>query len=337
MKHSEYEIIRVKIKLNESTRDILINYRCRGSFLIGEMQLALGSKDVLNESFCHYLYELQRSLFPVLYEVSSQIVSHDTRITYFNNEAHAPKFKPRDSREDINNQITYRQQGMHCGWKHEQSLMTYHVNSVPFCCSLCSKFFGAYNFGLEFLKCDVCGVKLCPKCAIQKEKTMENTYISRHVHWKSIQPFLKDEPLDCSFANGKELARKLKLALEHNPYVLVMMFTYAGMKFLAVKKHKNDVVETFFTLYERQLALDDTHESWNCIMIPTVPQTYSFRNIGLLAKLTLDDQPWYNLEKKLENRQIDSVVGVVDNRSKKMLVLDVQEDPEIIEQKISCL
>lgn len=44
-----YEVIRIKNKLNESTRDILINFRCRGSFLIGEMQLALGSKDIINE------------------------------------------------------------------------------------------------------------------------------------------------------------------------------------------------------------------------------------------------------------------------------------------------
>ena len=42
LKQKEYEIIRVKIKLNESTRDVIINFKCKGSFLIGEMQLALG-------------------------------------------------------------------------------------------------------------------------------------------------------------------------------------------------------------------------------------------------------------------------------------------------------
>lgn len=95
LKQKEYEIIRVKIKLNESTRDVIINFKCKGSFLIGEMQLALGSKDNLNEQFCHYLYELQRSIFPVLYEVSGQIVSHDYRVSYFAGGDHLISFWPR--------------------------------------------------------------------------------------------------------------------------------------------------------------------------------------------------------------------------------------------------
>lgn len=62
----EFEIIRVKNKLNESTRDILINFKHRDSFLICEMQLALGdSKDDVNDHFSHYLYEMRRSAFPV--------------------------------------------------------------------------------------------------------------------------------------------------------------------------------------------------------------------------------------------------------------------------------
>lgn len=81
--HPRYEIVRVKVKLNESTRDILINFRCKESFLIAEMQLALGSKDQLNEQFCHYLYELQRSTVPVVYEIAAQMVSGDYRMAYF--------------------------------------------------------------------------------------------------------------------------------------------------------------------------------------------------------------------------------------------------------------
>jgi len=37
-----FEIIRVKNKLNEGTRDILINLKLKDSFLICEVQLALG-------------------------------------------------------------------------------------------------------------------------------------------------------------------------------------------------------------------------------------------------------------------------------------------------------
>jgi hypothetical protein len=37
-----FEIIRVKNKLNEGTRDILINLKLKNSFLVVEVQLALG-------------------------------------------------------------------------------------------------------------------------------------------------------------------------------------------------------------------------------------------------------------------------------------------------------
>lgn len=41
-KSEHFEIIRVKNKLNESTRDILINLKLKESFLICEVQLSLG-------------------------------------------------------------------------------------------------------------------------------------------------------------------------------------------------------------------------------------------------------------------------------------------------------
>lgn len=81
-------MIRVKNKLNESTRDILLNFKRRDSFLVCEMQLSLGhQQDEINDHFCHYLYELQRSIFPVLFEISTQVVSFDPRMEYFRDHA----------------------------------------------------------------------------------------------------------------------------------------------------------------------------------------------------------------------------------------------------------
>lgn len=76
----------MKNKLNEATRDILINFRSKDSFLIWEMQLALGDrKDEINDHFSHYLYELHRSFFPVMFEVGSLIVASDSRAGYLAN------------------------------------------------------------------------------------------------------------------------------------------------------------------------------------------------------------------------------------------------------------
>lgn len=69
IRDSEYfEIIRVKNKLNEPTRDILINLKIKASFLICEVQLSLGEEqEEVNDHFCHFLYELERTNFGVLF------------------------------------------------------------------------------------------------------------------------------------------------------------------------------------------------------------------------------------------------------------------------------
>lgn len=47
------------------------------------MQLALGSsKQNAAGNFCHYLYELERSKFGVLFECASQIYNLDPKIEY---------------------------------------------------------------------------------------------------------------------------------------------------------------------------------------------------------------------------------------------------------------
>lgn len=62
----------------------MINFKHRDSFLICEMQLALGdTKDDVNDHFCHNLYEMRRSAFPVLFENANQLVNLDSRTSYF--------------------------------------------------------------------------------------------------------------------------------------------------------------------------------------------------------------------------------------------------------------
>lgn len=98
----DFEVIRVKNKLNESTRDILINFKPKQSFLVCEMQLSLGSSsDETNDHFCHYLYELQRSLFPVLFEVGNQLVSYDPRMAYFTGGANTVLFRKSSTADEL--------------------------------------------------------------------------------------------------------------------------------------------------------------------------------------------------------------------------------------------
>lgn len=63
----KFEVLRVKNRFKTNNRDLLINFRY-GDVLVGEAQLGIDSAGVskeakLNYEFCHYIYELERSLF----------------------------------------------------------------------------------------------------------------------------------------------------------------------------------------------------------------------------------------------------------------------------------
>ena len=64
----KFQVIRVKNRFKTNNRDLLINFRY-GDVLVGEAQLCVDNSSSvskvgkLNYDFCHYIYELERSLF----------------------------------------------------------------------------------------------------------------------------------------------------------------------------------------------------------------------------------------------------------------------------------
>jgi hypothetical protein len=72
----KFEVLRVKNRFKTNNRDLLINFRY-GDILVGEAQLCIDSSNVskeakLNYEFCHYIYELERSLFGPTLELMMQ-------------------------------------------------------------------------------------------------------------------------------------------------------------------------------------------------------------------------------------------------------------------------
>lgn len=63
----KFEVLRVKNRFETNNRDLLINFRY-GDIIVGEAQLCIDNAKVSdvahhNYEFCHYIYELERSLF----------------------------------------------------------------------------------------------------------------------------------------------------------------------------------------------------------------------------------------------------------------------------------
>lgn len=72
----KFEVLRVKNRFKTNNRDLLINFRY-GDILVGEAQLCIDDANVSkttkhNYEFCHYIYELERSLFGPTLELMMQ-------------------------------------------------------------------------------------------------------------------------------------------------------------------------------------------------------------------------------------------------------------------------
>ncbi len=155
------KIIRVKNRLKLGTNDILINILYKNKYLC-EIQLAVKSAQskfiACSNMFNHYIYELGRTLFGPLTELSSVWMSLDPRAGEYsyiidNEKTKAlPEMAPCKSASK----------------KHDfVALMR------PFICSNCSFSYSHSNFFWNHLKCknDGCDYKICALCRIESEDT----------------------------------------------------------------------------------------------------------------------------------------------------------------------
>jgi hypothetical protein len=113
-----FEVVRVKNKLHESTRDILINLKIKNSFMMCEMQLAIGDdRDEINDHFCHNMYELHRSAFPILFETANLLVNLDYRMNYFTAK-HPVQFYVSAEMLKAKEKITCIDNSLYCSMSH---------------------------------------------------------------------------------------------------------------------------------------------------------------------------------------------------------------------------
>ena len=76
----------------------------------------------MNDHFCHYLYELERSGFGVLFECASQVANLDTRIMYMKKHKDLRFKKKTKMNERIMNKIKI-DKGIYCSLMHEEKAM----------------------------------------------------------------------------------------------------------------------------------------------------------------------------------------------------------------------
>lgn len=149
----------MKNRLKLGTNDILINILYKNKYLC-EIQLAVKSAQskfiACSNKFNHYIYELGRTLFGPLTELSSVWMSLDPRAGEYQyiieneKERSLPETPP-------------------CKSADKQHELVPHVR--PFICSNCSLSFSHTNYFWNHLKCKVdgCNYVICALCRIKSE------------------------------------------------------------------------------------------------------------------------------------------------------------------------
>ena len=157
-KGDPFKIVRIKNRLAQGTKDIMVNILFMGEFLC-EIQLAIedyqDAKQKVYDSFSHYLYELHRSRLGPIMESACTWAQFDQRVKVFRNmnmdKSAANKVVPHN-----------------CG-------STYiHENKYPFVCSICERFFSAQEGLVKHKRCDLCKAYYeCSQCLFKRMEVRE--------------------------------------------------------------------------------------------------------------------------------------------------------------------
>jgi hypothetical protein len=150
----KFEIVRVKDRLNQGTRDILINAQYDGG-LVWEIQLAVTShidkKQELLDKYNHVLYELKRAKLGPISECVSIWSSLEQRSIYF--EELSQNKKP----------------GVSSGWVYHDKPdickpEDFCLFKRPIICFCCKEYYAIPTTSLLNIRCEKCKMTYCGLC-----------------------------------------------------------------------------------------------------------------------------------------------------------------------------
>lgn len=148
--------MRIKNRLKKNTNDILINIKFKEKYLC-EIQLAIKSDQSnfmqCSNSFCHFIYELERSIFGPLTELCSIWNSLDPRTKIYENMAKKMIIEGH-SKKSL------------CKSKSDHRMREYRF---PFICTECSYNYSEITCFEPHRWCDDCNAYwICGKCQLKQ-------------------------------------------------------------------------------------------------------------------------------------------------------------------------
>ena len=165
-KKGAIKIIRIKNRFATPLNDVLINFMFTGavsSFIICEIQLILqqnseevNEKEKIYEEFNHILYEVERSIFRPMAEMALLLTYNDTMMGY-------------------EKQVIFEKHYLeHLRCPDNEVLSCEYELSVPYMCSLCSKFYPLNQNTFPIHRCTSCNFYVCPKCLFEFDPALRD-------------------------------------------------------------------------------------------------------------------------------------------------------------------
>ena len=152
------------------------------------MQLSLGrSHEEINNFFCHYLYELQRSSFGVIFECATQISHLDPKMSYVKKQQNMRFKVDTPIHERIKTRIEVSD-AVYCSCQHKRRRMDLMSNDRPYCCLGCMSFVAPFTLRIPHFRCSTCGASLCFKCS-SGVRVSSNLLLKELLVFENFNPF----------------------------------------------------------------------------------------------------------------------------------------------------
>lgn len=192
-KGEPFKIVRIKDRLNQGTRDIMVNVLFRGIFLC-EIQLAIEeyveTKQKSYDSFSHFLYEMHRSRLGPIMESACTWAQFDQRVKVFR-------------------EINDNSKPLKSSYEHGCERQFFVPNQYPFVCTLCEKFYSTQVGLIEHKKCVLC--RAYYECSVCIYGKMNEDEISRLLNLHARLGIFKQDFRLWSYEEGQEKHRKFPL------------------------------------------------------------------------------------------------------------------------------
>lgn len=136
---------------------------------------------------------------------------------------------------------------------------------------------------------------ICPKCLLNTFSKFWGVYLRKYTNFDKMSAFLETEPFFVGFGTNADISPHIHEGFQVSNYLVVSQFDKQALKTHIVKKYKDRIISTFFTVKEVvQDWVNDSPFNLTVITIPKKSEVMKRSDLTLYHKSCLGKRnPWY--------------------------------------------